>query len=236
MFIAFEGVDGSGKSTLAPLVTDLLRDRRAVFRAKNHLPDESSFARRPMERLREMLWPGTDIPHLLDYPAHYWALLQSAWYALATAVTVRPIVSAGRVLVSDGWFYKFWAKAAQDGLDFDYLSTVFAHAAVPDLVVHLDVELGAAYDRKREFTFHELGGYQRYAERGRASYMEHQERIRACIMKFVPAERMLTVGIPAQAHPEDNARRLHAAIVERLGADAVPAAPCGTEHPRIRKA
>ncbi|WP_322975309.1 hypothetical protein [Actinacidiphila bryophytorum] len=188
----------------------------AAFRSKSHLPEESSFARAPMERLRELLWPDTDIPRLMEYPAHYWVLLQSAWYALATSVTVRPVLASGRMLVSDGWYYKFLAKASRDGLPNEYLSTVFTHAAVPDLVVYLDLDVGAVYDRNPYFTFHELGGYQDYGERGRTSYIEHQSLIAARILELVPAQRALRVSLAADAPAEENARRLHTAIVARL--------------------
>lgn len=216
MFVAFEGADGSGKSTLAPLVAAMMGAAGVEFRTKSHVPEGPSFATAEMAALRKNLWPDSGIPDILEYPAQYWVLLQAAWYTLATRFTVEPTLQSGDTLVVDGWYYKFLAKAAMDSLDPLLLETAFAGVAVPDLVVHLNVDLGAVFDRDPSFTFHELGGYQPYAIRGRDSFIEHQTRIRRDIIERVPSDRLLDVELEADASPGHNAAIIYSAIAARL--------------------
>lgn len=205
MFIAFEGSDGVDKSNLAPLVASLIGGDDVEYRTKKHVSTHPAAAAKDMGVICDLLWPASGIPDLLDYPAQYWLLMQAAWYSLASALTVRPILAAGRSLVVDGWFYKFLAKASLDDIDPGLLRTAFADVAVPDVIVHLDADLSSIYDRAGGFTFPELGGYQSYAVRGRESFVHHQSRVRASLLSLMPADRVVHVPVVAAATPEDNA-------------------------------
>jgi dTMP kinase len=216
VFIALEGTDGSGKSTLAPLVADLLGPTPAVFRSKLQMADGTNAVAQRMATLRHMLWPMEGISDFLDYPSQYWVMLQGAWYTMASTFTVGPLLAGGRTVILDGWCYKFMAKARLDPMHPALLESVFAEVLVPDLVVHLVTDLEAVYDRDPRFTFHELGGYQDYATRGRDSFVEHQTRVRQQIREIVPRDRLIELPIDCAAEPQRNAAKVVAAIEQRL--------------------
>lgn len=157
MFIVLEGIDGSGKTTLAKAVAE--RYPNTVFISRKSLPSEKSFVSEQMAKVHELMWTPNHgaLDHLL--PRDYWVFLQRTWYTLLQEFVIEPELQAGKNVICDGWFYKFWARLEQQNYQFEYLETIFSAVKKPDKVVLLDVSVEEVLRRKQDFKEYEMGSH-----------------------------------------------------------------------------
>ena len=193
--LALEGLDGSGKSTQAGLLV-------AALRAAGH---DVVQTREPTDlpsgrRIREMALSGRALPpeqelrwFLEDRRAH-------------VEQRIAPALAAGRVVVTDRYFLSTVAYQGARGLDWHaILETSEAWFPAPDLVVLLEIAIGAGLERARA--------------RGRAMetvFEDHGflERVAAI---FAAIERPYLERIDASSPPEAVGRAIAACVRRRLG-------------------
>jgi dTMP kinase len=214
-FITLEGTDGSGKSTLSKVVARALTDLAVEHCSNKVIATEPDFVNRSMTAVAQLLWPkeSTLFDHLL--PLHYWLHLQVTWYTLFCEFVVRPQLNAGKILIIDGWYYKFVAKLLVRGISNEYLATVFSNIQQPDAVIFLDVDVEAIWDRKNDFRPHEMGLHHRYPELGRESFLDYQTKILDALRSLATNNGWHTAHVDGTASLEQNTR-LISEIVERL--------------------
>lgn len=215
LLIALEGADGVGKSTLAPLIAAQLEDLGAIFSSNKHVANEPTYVSDRMASLRRMLWPGGEIEGGKELPPSYWILLQAAWYSLSSEFVMRPLVDGGNVVIVDGWYGKSWARAALKGCEGSFLSSLFESVIAPDLVVYLDVDLRAVFQRK-SFRQHEVGGYHDYPSYGLDSYIDFQNRLASALLESTDSGKLIHAELTATDSPALNAEIVAENLRKRL--------------------
>lgn len=112
-----------------------------------------------MKSVHELMWTpnGGKLDHLL--PRDYWVFLQCTWYTLLQNFVISPELALGKTVITDGWFYKFWARLEQQNFQYEYLNTVFSKILKPDKVILLDVPLDLVLQRKSDFKEYEMGSH-----------------------------------------------------------------------------
>lgn len=180
MFIAFEGIDGAGKTTLSTAVTARLRHQGAdveLFHKKSVPDGAHPYVRHHIEGLSRLLWTDADTQptHLLG-EAH-WVRLMSAYFAAVEEAFITPATEAGRMVVTDNWYYKFFSRMT---VDTRYpragFERVFQDIGDPDLVVFLDVPPETAAARKTSFTLGEKGGHMR-SDSACRGFVDYQTKV-----------------------------------------------------------
>jgi dTMP kinase len=123
--IAFEGIDGTGKSTQIKLLAEFLRGqgRRVVLTRE---PTDSSYGR----RIRELYVSRNATPEeelelfIQDRKLHVKEL-------------IRPALNAGRIVLTDRYYYSTAAYQGANGLDPQDILARNSFAPRPDLVILL---------------------------------------------------------------------------------------------------
>jgi dTMP kinase len=194
-FIVLEGPDGSGKSTQARLLVEALRKRGL---AVDHLRDPGGTA--AGDAIRSVLLGG--IP--LDRTTETFLFLASR--AQLVVETIRPALSAGRVIVCERYFPSTLVyQGLAAGLPADALALLrtvveaSADGVLPDALLVLDVEEGA--------------GLRRIAEEGRA--LDRIERKGPAYQALVrDGYRWVVANCPgARAVPAGSVEEVHRAVL-----------------------
>ncbi|WP_297509370.1 dTMP kinase [Thermococcus sp.] len=145
-FIVLEGIDGAGKSTQARLLAEWFEERGyEVVLTKE--PTDTAFGKL-IRRLvltggREGIIDGAKISHEAE------ALLFAADRAEHVDKLIRPALQAGKVVISDRYFYSSLAYQWARGLDLEWLIDLNRFAVRPDLVVLLDLPVRESMKRLR---------------------------------------------------------------------------------------
>jgi len=143
-FIVMEGIDGAGKSTQARLLAKWFEERGyEVVLTKE--PTDTAFGKL-IRRLvltggKEGIIDGARISHEAE------ALLFAADRAEHVAKLIRPSLEAGKVVISDRYFYSSLAYQWARGLDLEWLIDLNRFAIRPDLVILLDLPVKESMKR-----------------------------------------------------------------------------------------
>ncbi|NJE84783.1 dTMP kinase [Thermococcus sp. CX2] len=144
MFIVIEGIDGAGKSTQAKLLAKWFEERGYdVVLTKE--PTDTAFGKL-IRRLvltggKEGIIDGARISHEAE------ALLFAADRAEHVHKLIKPSIEAGKIVISDRYFYSSLAYQWARGLDLDWLIDLNRFAIRPDLVILLDLPVKESMKR-----------------------------------------------------------------------------------------
>lgn len=150
-FVSFEGTDGAGKSTIARRVFEQVRGDTGdvVFLEKNRPIPTEPYAAFHLAKIREILWeyePSAPLGVLGDF---HWLHLIASWFHATYECSVRPHVEQGRVVIADGWHYKYLARFALKKAPLSVsVEAVFGGIPTPDRMILLDVDPAVAAQRK----------------------------------------------------------------------------------------
>lgn len=140
LLIAFEGIDGTGKTTQLPMLADWLRAQGEDVVVTRE-PTDSDYGR----RIRELyVNRGTCTPEEeLDL------FIQDR--KLHVKEVIRPALNAGRIVLTDRYYYSTAAYQGANGLDAKAILKRNRFAPQPDLVILLTMppELSAERIRSR---------------------------------------------------------------------------------------
>lgn len=144
IFVVIEGIDGAGKSTQAKLLARWFNERGyEVILTKE--PTDTAFGKL-IRRLvltggREGIIDGARISHEAE------ALLFAADRAEHVHKLIKPALEAGKVVISDRYFYSSLAYQWARGLDLEWLIDLNRFAVRPDLVILLDLPVKESMKR-----------------------------------------------------------------------------------------
>lgn len=218
-FVALEGIDGCGKTTLAAAVTrpgaaGPTQDAAPIrFVSRRTVPAGDGFVANLMRQHAQMLWHSGDAT---DLSPEFWVTLQASWYTAMSDALLGPALAAGDNVLVDGWMYKFWSKLLNQGYTLAELQIIFRGARIPDLVVLLEVDAAAVYDRHRNFRPTELGMHAGYAALNRASFIDYQSRGQAHLRRLAEDHGWLVLTVPADEPLELTSGRLGGLIGSAL--------------------
>ncbi len=144
MFIVMEGIDGAGKSTQAKLLAEWFEEQ-GYETVLTKEPTDTAFGKL-IRRLvltggREGIIDGARISHEAE------ALLFAADRAEHVHKLIKPSVEAGKVVISDRYFYSSLAYQWARGLDLGWLVDLNRFAIRPDLTVLLDLPVKESMKR-----------------------------------------------------------------------------------------
>jgi dTMP kinase len=172
LYIAIEGVEGAGKSTQAALLFSRLANTMMTRE-----PGGTDFG----GGLRSLLLHGEDIDPRTE------AMLMTADRLETYNRVVRPCLEAGLHMITDRSYLSMIAYQAYGrDLGFAAINSLyeFAWTPLPDIVVLLDIEPEAAFERMRDKSkdrFERLGP--EFFDRVRAGYEECARRFRDLIVR-----------------------------------------------------
>jgi dTMP kinase len=127
LLIAFEGIDGTGKSTQIRLLADWLRAQQGEDVLETREPTDSAYGRRIRELYlsRAGVTPEEELELFLqDRQLHVKEL-------------IRPALKAGRIVLTDRYYYSTAAYQGANGLDPQDILARNRFAPRPDLVILL---------------------------------------------------------------------------------------------------
>jgi dTMP kinase len=139
-----EGIDGAGKSTQARLLAEWFEEKGyEVVLTKE--PTDTAFGKLIRKLVltggREGIIDGARISHEAE------ALLFAADRAEHVSKLIKPAVEAGKVVISDRYFYSSLAYQWARGLDLEWLIDLNRFAIRPDLVILLDLPVKESMKR-----------------------------------------------------------------------------------------
>lgn len=223
MLITFEGIDGAGKTTIAEL----------IFRhLESHLPNLQYYSRKSpdfadpytqiqMKRLANIIWPN-DLEHQEQDPFgnNFWILLMASWFAAMHSNRLAPAADNGTPLIIDSWYYRMIARMTAQGLDREWLNSLFQGIRNPELVVLLDIKPELAWhriraNRKRLKPF-ETGRWQMVEGDEYARFCTWQERVRTELLSMVEPNNWLVVEQTKGLTAESVARKIEDHILSTL--------------------
>lgn len=172
IFIVIEGIDGAGKSTQAKLLAKWFETKGYdVILTKE--PTDTAFGKLIRKLVltggREGIIDGAKISHEAE------ALLFAADRAEHVKKLIEPSIKAGKVVISDRYFYSSLAYQWARGLDLEWLINLNKFAIRPDLVILLDLPVKESMKR--------INGRQLKSEFDRIA--ELQKKVRENYLKLV---------------------------------------------------
>ncbi|ALM74221.1 dTMP kinase [Thermococcus barophilus] len=172
IFIVIEGIDGAGKSTQAKLLAKWF-EKRGYNVVLTKEPTDTAFGKLIRKLVltggREGIIDGAKISHEAE------ALLFAADRAEHVKKLIEPSLRAGKVVISDRYFYSSLAYQWARGLDLEWLINLNKFAIRPDLVILLDLPVKESMKR--------INGRQLKSEFDRIA--ELQKRVRENYLKLV---------------------------------------------------
>lgn len=143
-FIVLEGIDGAGKSTQAKLLAKWFSERGyEVVLTKE--PTDTAFGKLIRKLVltggREGIIDGARISHEAE------ALLFAADRAEHVKKLIKPSLEAGKVVISDRYFYSSLAYQWARGLDLEWLISLNRFAIRPHLTILLDLPVKESMKR-----------------------------------------------------------------------------------------
>ncbi|KUH31693.1 dTMP kinase [Thermococcus sp. 18S1] len=144
MFIVIEGIDGAGKSTQTKLLAEWFEEKgHEVVLTKE--PTDTAFGKLIRKLVltggKEGIIDGARISHEAE------ALLFAADRAEHVSKLIKPSIEAGKIVISDRYFYSSLAYQWARGLDLEWLIDLNRFAVRPDLVILLDLPVKESMKR-----------------------------------------------------------------------------------------
>ena len=182
--IVVEGTDGVGRSTQIELLKEWLEER-------GHAVSDTGLNRSPVTQ------PGLDAAkqgHTLGRTTL--SLFYATDFADRLENQIIPALKAGFYVLSDRYFYSIGARDIVRGADPDWVRGVYGFALVPDLVLHLRVNLDNLIHRVvngRGFNYWESGLDLGLADNLFDSFCAYQTRLMEQLDKIAPEYGFVSV-------------------------------------------
>lgn len=151
-FIVIEGIDASGKTTVARLVCEQLKagGHSCAYASKREPTVDDPEIGRYLQLLGSIIWAkdGTKTPWPF-LSANQWVQQLMLWYSVLSTVYIRPLLRTHDYVVTDGWFYKLFARFLLDPeVDKEALAAFFPSVDIASPVFLLSVDPGTCWKRR----------------------------------------------------------------------------------------
>jgi thymidylate kinase len=193
-FCVIEGVDGSGKSHLTAAIGREI-DRTGRTDVEVVLKDQAQMISEwPANRLAAMhalTWSYDTNEPVWEYSGTYWLYTLAAWYSLFYEQCVQPGLDAGRVVITDGWYFKHLARfrLSGDAHLIELAQIVVSSLPQPDLVMLTDPPMNLIQERKRESKPSERGAFEVIGTTDpleeASAFADYQGRTRAVLVQLL---------------------------------------------------
>lgn len=198
-FICFEGLDGSGKTSAAKLFANYLADmqQEVVYIEKKDTNFGTPYLTQHMKKMKSVLWDFELHDPLHELGDMHWLFLMATWFSVIDHVKVRNLISEGKIVVLDNWYFKFAARyRLKQNIDFKLVEKCFSSLSQPDLVVMLDIEPAIAASRKTEFSLAETGNMDGLKGHTVENFIKYQQSVREVLRTFENQFSSAWVTIP----------------------------------------
>jgi dTMP kinase len=181
VFLAFEGIDGAGKTTVSHTLARLLEEKGlpVSLLVKKSIPNgPHPYVKEHFAKLIDLIWESTEFKPVSLLGNPHWLRLMAAYHAAVAEVLIKPALTARKLVIADGWYYKFMARMMIDK-DFDQadFERVFNGIIQPDHVVYLEIDPERAMSRKNYFLSNELGYHQQSTPENEAAFVPYQAKV-----------------------------------------------------------
>ena len=159
-FIVIEGIDGSGKTTIANLLCDKLNQKfKAIDVSKKSIEADSQYVKQFMKNIKKSLWESSSTDPVSQIDEESWLYLHILWYHLLQKQIIEKKLMDYNYVVTDGWFYKFWARHLTNMLngDTDFSKGLIQRLMSGDERILLDVSPQECFRRKQNVKPSEMG-------------------------------------------------------------------------------
>lgn len=191
-FISLEGIDGAGKTTIAHQVVHHLAAHGlpAVLAEKNSGDFADPYVHTHSTVLSHLIWETAPDSPLYMLGDDHWFHLIAGWFALLDHCRISPLLREGKVVISDGWYFKYLARFKLKGhYDMELAYRTFEKIIKPDQVFLMEIDVEEAARRKHAFSAGETGamddktvsnidGFKRYQRQVQDVLHVHAERER----------------------------------------------------------
>ena len=215
--IVLEGVDGSGKTTLSRETAKRLGDIGFCYCSRKEIMRGDSFVATQMKKVASLMWTDNEGETDHQLPTHYWLYLQSLWYTMLSQFIIEPLLAHGKIVIVDGWFYKFIARLLVENFDSSYLYAIFSHVLEPDIVFLLDVDVEVIWNRGRPLRAYEMGSHQGYQGSAKEAFMKLQLRTLHYLKRFAMDKKWHVLSIDEKASIDECTELVRVNILRAVG-------------------
>jgi len=190
-FICIEGLDKSGKTSQSVILVETLSKRgfNAIYTTEPSDGEIGRFIRRHVLRRERRV------------PAVVEALLFAADRADHTENVIKPMLQAGKIVVSDRYLHSSLAYQGATGLDIEWIRKINRSAIKPDLAIYLDVPVEVVMKRCVN-------------NKSVMEWPNIQRRVQNLYLQFVREGEMIPVN--GNRPMEDAAKDILTLVLERL--------------------
>jgi dTMP kinase len=210
MFIVIDGIDGCGKSTQVKLLSDFfLKQGKPVITSK--WKDSAYVQKLFIGDLLKRFQDGT-----VRIPPEARTFLLAADISNRLESSIKPALTAGKIVIGDRYVYKVIAQGIARGLEKVWLEEIFAFAVEPNVKIFLDIDPGEAAKRilaYREISYYEAAMDVMPGKDPKRNFIEFQTRVRGNLLAI--AEEVGGLVIDASRPQEDQHEQLVAYLAER---------------------
>lgn len=161
--VAIEGIDGSGKTTVSQGLPERLRISGMdpiLLSRKSAAGVTDPYLARVMSNLSATIWGATLTDPVQLVPEDTWLCLHAAWYRLFDEIILAPLLQAGKLVLLDGWYFKFLARhRAHGSVPLTVSDGLLARVVRPNVTVLLDVAPEICWTRRAVYKPSELGAH-----------------------------------------------------------------------------
>jgi len=191
LFMCIEGLDKSGKTSQSILLVNALTKRGldAIYTTEPSSGEIGKFIRRYVLSRKERV------------PAVVEALLFAADRVDHVETRIKPMLSEGKVVISDRYVYSSLAYQGAAGLDIEWIKEINKFALEPDLAIYLDVPLQVVSRRSRR-------------ERSVMERPSIQEKVQEVYLRFV--RKGVLIPVDGRRAIEEVAKDIETLVLKRL--------------------
>jgi dTMP kinase len=146
LLIAFEGIDGSGKTSACNALAGDLKSRGHSVLVVSRTSFVDSAVGRPSHS-NHTVAGAKPTRHL--GPLSY-CVAHCAEFAFAWENTIQPALDAGQIIIADRYKYTAFIRDTIQGVDREYIESLYSFARNPDVIFYLDAEPKTVLERKKK--------------------------------------------------------------------------------------